>query len=345
MKHGGDILSHRDRFEGKLIDFSSNINPLGYPEKLNGAIMDGIAEMAVYPDIKYRNLKKEISDYLGCRIDEVIVGNGAVEVINNFSILFKRVLVVTPCFIEYIERPLVIGREVVRLPLGADFCITIEEIIRMLKEGDLLILGNPNNPTGKRIDKDTLIEIHSLVIKNNAFLLLDEAFFEFCDYDYDSIELFRDSENVCVIRAATKFFALPGVRLGYAFTSRSMAIKYDTVAIPWCVNVFADIAGSVIFKDKDYITRSKRYMAEQRRRLLMQLKDIEGIKAIDTDCNFILIKLLRGNEDDIFDFLIKRGIIIRKASSFEGLDKSYIRIAVKTFENNQYLVNCLMEYK
>jgi threonine-phosphate decarboxylase len=345
MKHGGDLLSYENRFEGKIIDFSSNINPLGCPSGLKNMIIDNFDEITIYPDIQYRNLKKEISNYINCEDDQVVVGNGAVEIIDYFSTIFNRVIVVTPCFSEYIERPMINGKEVISLPMKKDFIIDINLIKSTLIEGDLLILGNPNNPTGKRIDKELLFDIYKMVIEKESFLLLDEAFFEFCEQDYDSIESFRESRNICVIRAATKFFSLPGIRLGYGFTTRSMAEKYNRISLPWSVNAFAVMATRVIFMDENYIKQSKEYILEQRTYLVDQLRDVGVISVYDTDCNFILIKLLKGNEDIIFDFLIERGILIRKASNFAGLDKSFIRIAIKSYEENKYIISCFLEYQ
>lgn len=344
MIHGGDILSYQDMFNGKIIDFSSNINPLGYPTGLKNMIIDNFDELVKYPDIQYRNLKKEISNYIGCQNNEVVVGNGAVDIINNFSMMFKRVVVVIPCFLEYIERPRMFGKEVIMLPLKKDFSIDSDLIRKTLRSGDLLILGNPNNPTGKRIGREVLLEIHGMVEEHNCFLLLDEAFYEFCQFDYDSIELFKNSKNICIIRASTKFFALPGIRLGYGFTCSEIVEKYNSIALPWNINAFADIAARTIFKDDRYIQKSKEYIACQRKFLICELEGIEIIKAYETHCNFILIKLLKGDEDEIFNFLLGKGILIRKASSFEGLDKSFIRIAVKSYEDNKYIVNCLRDY-
>ncbi|EYE89221.1 threonine-phosphate decarboxylase [Fervidicella metallireducens AeB] len=345
MKHGGDILTYRHLYDGRIRDFSSNINPIGMPFGLKEKILNGIKELTKYPDIQYRNLKSEIAKYLGCNAGNIIVGNGAVEIINNISFMFNRVVVVTPCFSEYIERPEIFGKEIVKLPLDEEFEINIKLIKETISEGDLLILGNPNNPTGKRMKENELIEIHETIKEKNAFLLLDEAFFEFCPEDYDSIKLFSDSEDICIIRAATKFFALPGVRLGYAFTSKTMVEKYNRIALPWSVNTFAEIAAEHIFNDQHYITSSRDYIAVQREYLLSELRGIENIKVYDTHCNFILIKLLDDNEDNIFEYLAKKGILVRKASSFEGLDNSYIRVAIKDFSDNKYLVNALREYQ
>ena len=344
MKHGGDTLSYKHMYEGELIDFSSNINPLGFPKGLVEAIVDDIDQLTKYPDIQYRELKQEIGRYLGCSTKEVLLGNGAVEIIDNMIMLFHRVVVFVPCFCEYIERAEIHKKEVIKLALNEEFSINTELLRENTKAGDLIILGNPNNPTGKRIPLEKLKELIELVEEKDSFLLLDEAFFEFCSKDYDSIELFGNSKNVCIIRAATKFFALPGIRLGYGFTNVSLAEKYNSIVLPWNVNSVANSVGLRIFKDADYIRESKEYIMQQREYLMERLKKIEELKVFETDTNFILLKLQNTREDELFEYLLHKGIVIRKASSFEGLDKSYIRIAVKGQGDNDKLIRCMEEF-
>jgi threonine-phosphate decarboxylase len=346
MKHGGDILTYKHLFDGEIIDFSSNINPLGPPSILKDKLIDGLNNLVIYPDIKYRLLKEEIAKYLGCSIDEVILGNGAVDIINTFSLMFNRVIVFKPCFSEYIDRPKILGKEVIVLETNKEFNVEEDLISRNVSSGDLVILGNPNNPTGKRIKANVVLKIYEMIEEKGAFLLLDEAFFEFCPADYDSIKLFSGRKNLCVIRAATKFFGLPGIRLGYAFTNCEISKTYNELSIPWNINTYAEIAGRCILSDTNYIIESREYIDSQRKFMFSKLKEIENIQIFDSDANFILIKLLEHDEDFVFNFLIKRGILIRKASSFEGLDKTYIRIAVKDHENNlkllKYLKECLV---
>lgn len=345
MRHGGDVISYAEHYNGEIIDFSSNINPLGAPKTLKKKLFSDFNNVLKYPDIKYRELKEEISEYLGCTACEVIVGNGAVEIIDNICRMFKRVIVAAPCFSEYLERAEVNKIQLIITRRREDFEIDFPSISKVIKEGDLLILGNPNNPTGKRIGREVLEDIYDLVNKRNAFLLIDEAFFEFCPDDYDSIKLFYGKNNVCIIRAATKFFALPGIRLGYAYTSSEVVKNYDNYCLPWSVNSFAERAGREIFKEEEYIRESKEYISRQRNYLLNSLRNINYLKVFDSDCNFILLKLINFEEEELFNFLLKRGILIRRASSFQGLDESYVRIAVKDNKSNKKLIKLLKEFE
>ena len=345
MRHGGDLITYEKYYEGELIDFSSNINPLGFPEGLEEELIHGFNNMTNYPDIKYRHLKSSISKYLICNPGNVIVGNGAVDIINNFVLMFPRIIVTLPSFSEYEQRALIYEKEVVRLDYNGDFTLDLASIEKTIKAEDLLILGNPNNPTGLRIEKETLMELYEIIKEKEGYLLLDEAFYEFCPKDYDSIEIFRkDSfKNVGIIRAATKFFALPGIRLGYGCVSMDISKKYGEIELPWSVNSLADRAGRYIFQCKDYIKRSQAYIEGEREFLLRELDKIEGIKPYPTHTNYILIKLLKWNEEYVFYFFLKRGLLVRRCSSFNGLDNTYIRLAIKNRENNLKLIKTFKE--
>ena len=345
MRHGGDLITYEKYYEGELIDFSSNINPLGFPEGLEEELIHSFNNMTSYPDIKYRHLKSSISKYLRCNPGNVIVGNGAVDIINNFILMFPRIIVILPSFSEYEQRALIYEKEVVRLDYKEDFTLDLASIEKTIKAEDLLILGNPNNPTGLRIEKETLMELYEIIKEKEGYLLLDEAFYEFCPKDYDSIEIFRKDafKNVGIIRAATKFFALPGIRLGYGCISMDISKKYGEIELPWSVNSLADRAGRYIFQCKDYIKRSQAYIEGEREFLLRELDKIEGIKPYPTHTNYILIKLLKWNEEYVFYFFLKRGLLVRRCSSFNGLDNTYIRLAIKNRENNLKLIKTFKE--
>ena len=347
MDHGGDLISYESYYDGDLIDFSSNINPLGPPEGLEKILIQSFKSLESYPDIQYRKLKGSIGRYLNCEKENILVGNGAVEIINNFTIRAKRVVILTPSFSEYEKRAKVHGKQVVKIPYKEDFTIDINLLGDQMEKDDLLILGNPNNPTGLRIEEKALMDIYKIINEKQAYLLLDEAFFEFSPRDYDSIELFKsyDYINVGIIRAATKFFALPGIRLGYGCCSVSKARELREVELPWSINSLADAAGQFIFEDREYINKSKDYIEEQRNFLMEELLKIEGLEAYTTHTNYILIRLLSWNEEYIFNFLLKQGIVIRKCSSFTDLNGGYIRVAIKDRDSNLRLIGVLNELK
>lgn len=338
MKHGGDLLSYQHLYDGELLDFSSNINPFGYPKILDEALRNGFHALTAYPDIQYRRLRRAISDYLGCAPNEVMVGNGSIDMLDYFCRRGKRVLVCAPSFIEYSERAQVYQTPVVSVPLPENFLLSAELFAPMLAPDDVLMLGNPNNPTGRLIPQNELMRLQQIAEERGAILVLDEAFVEFCDAGYDSIRLFRDKSNVCVIRAATKFFGLPGLRLGYGWGTPEIVRAFERQALPWRINALAEIAGQVIFKDTDYIEHTKAYMRQERQFVFSELSQIPGMRVFPTDTNFLLIQLLRTTEQHVFDWCIRRGLVIRKASTFEGLDETFIRVAIKDHASNLRLI-------
>lgn len=344
MEHGGDLLTYEKHYQGELVDFSSNINPLGMPKGLEEVLINSFKSLEAYPDIKYRNLKKSVANYLKCKEEHILLGNGAVEVINNFIILAKRVILMIPSFSEYEKRALAHGKIVQKISYKNEQEIDLTSLEDILCEGDLLVLGNPNNPTGLRIERDTLLKIYEIINRKNAYLLLDEAFYEFCPADYDSIELFKNNnyKNVGIIRAATKFFALPGIRLGYACASETIVNEISKIELPWSINSLADAAGQFIFQDKEYIEKSKEYIEKERNYLLEELNKIYGIEVYNTHTNYILIKILNWNEEFVFNFFLKRGIVIRKCSSFNTLE-NHIRVAIKDRNNNHKLIQVFKE--
>lgn len=346
MNHGGDLLTYEDQYSGELVDFSSNINPLGIQKGLNEELIEGFTTLTSYPDIHYRKLKSSISEYLNCDYEQVLVGNGAVEIINNFIIVHKNISVMTPSFSEYELRAKVHKKNIRKLSYRDDFSIDIRSL-EAIEEGELLILGNPNNPTGLRIPKEDLLKIYEVIKFKNAFLLLDEAFFEFCPVDYDSVELFKEDgyKNVAIIRAATKFFALPGIRLGYCCTSVDKVKEISEIELPWSVNSLADIAGQYIFDDKEYIKTSKDYIEGERNFLLKKLSSIEGIKVYNSHTNYILIKFLDHDEEYVFKHFLNHGIVVRKCSSFKELGNDHVRIAVKDRENNERLLKAFRDLR
>ncbi len=345
MIHGGDLVSYEDYYHGKLVDFSSNINPLGYPRGLEEVLEAAFSSLLSYPDIKYRRLKSSVAGYLGCPEENLLLGNGSVELIDVFISRAARVVLFTPSFVEYEIRAKVHAKELVFLDYGEDFSLEIEGLGELLREGDLLVLGNPNNPTGLRIEEKLLLEIYRHVREKKALLLLDEAFYEFCPRDYDSLELFKEEDyrGLGILRAATKFFALPGLRLGYGVSSLDQVEKINKTLLPWNINSLAEAAGNHIFRDRTYIESSQAYIEAERSFLEENLARLRSIRVFPSQSNFILIKLHGMDEDRAFKFFLERGLLIRKCSNFRGLDRSYIRVAVKDRENNTRLLDVFRE--
>lgn len=324
-----------------ILDFSSNINPKLIPN-LENYILEGLKECTSYPDINYINLRKNISEYIKINPEFIIPGNGATEIIYLLmKSINKRLAIFNPTFSEYKRSAELNELEIIHLNLDKNnnFEINLEEVKANIDKFDSLFVCNPNNPNGKVKNLENLLE---LIIENNKLLIVDETFMEFVEIEeeYSLIKYIDKYDNLFILKAVTKFFGLPGLRLGYGVTSNKEIIeKIYTYKEPWTINSFADSLSNYIFKDKKYIKESKEFYIEERKSMCNNLREIESIEVYDTDTNFILIKLNNHKSNDIREKLfVESNILVRDASNFIGLDDRYIRVAIKSKIENEILI-------
>lgn len=324
-----------------IIDFSSNINPKVI-QGLEKYILEGLDESRSYPDINYANLRKNISEYINVSPEFIIPGNGATEIIYLLmKSIDKRLAILNPTFSEYERSARLNNLEIISLNLDEnnEFEIDLEIIKENLNKFDSLFVCNPNNPNGKVKNLDKLL---NLMVENNKLLIVDETFMEFVGKEecYSLVKYVEKYQNLFILKAVTKFFGLPGLRLGYGLTSNKKIIeRIYTYKEPWTINSFADNLSNYIFKDKKYIEDSKQYYINERKYMLSELRSIKNIKVYDTDTNFVLIRLNNKRANEIKVELLKEGnILVRDASNFIGLDEKYIRVAIKSHSENEILI-------
>lgn len=350
LGHGANVsvVAQKHKINPKdIIDFSSNINPKVIPG-LEKYILEGLTECSSYPDINYVNLRNNISDYINIDPSFIIPGNGATEIIYlMMKSIGKRLAILNPTFSEYERSARLNNLEVINLDLDKNnnFEIDINSIKENINKFDSLFICNPNNPNGKVKDLEELLEI---MVSNNKLLIVDETFMEFVELEekYSLIKYVDKYDNLFILKAVTKFFGLPGLRLGYGVTSNKNIIEniYKHKE-PWTINSFADNLSNYIFKDKDYIKSSKEYYVKEREYMLNALKEINSIKVYDTDTNFVLIKLKQNTSNEMKNSLLEEGkILIRDASNFIGLDDSFIRVAIKSHEENEKLIKYMKNF-
>lgn len=345
--HGADINSAAELYgleADKIIDFSSNINPF-IVDSMDKIVAAGVGSLQKYPDIKYRRLRKNIADYLRVEDSYIIPGNGATEIIyllmRNLS---GRLAIINPTFSEYRKGAEIAGLSVVDFVMDwkKDFKLDLDEIYRRKDEFDSIFICNPNNPDGSVREIKKLLEFAE---KEGKLLIVDETFIEFADSEKDRslVNMVEKSKNLFIIRAVTKFFGIPGIRLGYGISSnRELLQKMYDEKEPWTINSFADSASDFIFKDDEYIRKSKEYFSKERICMINEINKIDGIKAFNSDANFILVRFENRNVLDVKENLLKRaGLLIRDASNFIGLDSSFARVAIKNHEQNTVLVDAL----
>ena len=339
----------------EIIDFSSNINPF-VSEHLASRMQDALKSCENYPDIHYTELRKAIGDYLRCKMEQIIPGNGATEIM---YLLMKalgqrseeknkpfRLGIINPTFSEYERSARLNGLEIVDFQLEAvqGFVLNEEKLKEQLHQIDGLFICNPNNPTGNVF---SLTSIASLMQKMQKLLIVDETFMEFVleEEKYSLMPLVQSYDQLIIIKAITKFFGLPGLRLGYGITSNEDLLKRMCYfKEPWSINGFAEYLTEILLKDEAYQKRTKVYFEEERHNVLSALGELEHIKVYPTTTNFVLIELKTMTSQALKEqMIIKYNILIRDASNFKGLNKHFIRVAIKGKEDNERLLKAMRE--
>lgn len=352
-QHGGNVYEVQRRTgldHEKVIDFSANINPLGFPVGLPEAIMGGLSDLVHYPDPDYTDLASSIAVAKGVPTQWVYPGNGAIELIYMIMEYLKpeKAHVISPGFVEYERSLRRYGAEVnwIRLEESDEFRLTEETIAPALgNKGEPIVLCTPNNPTGALVEPGLLREIMKRAGENGQPLIIDEAFMDFVDPEraIECIPFTGQYPNLFVLRSMTKCYAVPGLRLGYLITSSPGFNEWvEEYRIPWMVNHLASLAGQAALKDHAHIEKTKQYVSQQRERLIRGLRGFDGLKVYPAEANFVCIRLTE-SERDLKAQLLEYGILIRSCSNYIGMDASFYRIAVRTEEDCDALLKALGE--
>ncbi|MGE5632835.1 MAG: pyridoxal phosphate-dependent aminotransferase [Caulobacteraceae bacterium] len=347
--HGG----YTYKYNNELLDFSSNINPLGVPESFRGELERHMEDFTKYPDAEYRNVRRSIAEYLDISdYDSIIPGNGAVELIYKLiaSSGSSGIVSLSPTFSEYGRAAAINRMGFYEVPAyNEEFtAIEMDKLLKYTKPGTMVVICNPNNPTGTLIKKADMQRLAERLEVLNCSLLIDEAFMEFTDgYPADGmIGMLERFKNVTVIKAATKFFGMPGIRLGYAVTfNKNIQKNVRAICEPWNLNTAAVIAAGCIFRDEEYIKRSREWIKTERRYLFEGLCSIRGLKVYASEANFHLLKIQNEKLDayKLHDALIEKGILIRLPEGFNNLSGYHFRLAVKDRASNNFLIRVLSE--
>lgn len=352
--HGGDldIISREYGIEkSSIVNFSGNVNPLGLPGCVKNAILANPCIITNYPDVAYMELKAAIADYTGTSAQNVLTGNGSTELISTFikTVKPQRAVIISPAYSEYLREVTLLGgeAELFRLKEENDFRLDIDALLGVLtNDVNLLVICNPNNPTGSYISRPQMEKILTHCQSRHIYVMVDETYVEFSDdaAQVSSIPLAEKFDNLFIIRGTSKFFACPGLRLGYGICSNKEIIqKINTLKDPWSVNSFAEMCGKIMFKDSKFEAQTKEFITNERNRIKAELGKWKNIRLYDTQSNFFLIKLLRNDitSTEIFERLIKYGLLIRDASDFPYLGSSFLRFCILSHNDNTALLEKL----
>ena len=349
--HGSDLEKISEYYgipKDSIISFGANVNPLGLSRKVKAALSRHLDIISTYPDREYTSLRCAIGEYCQVSPAHVMVGNGSTELI---SLLIeqrrpKKTLILGPTYSEY-ARELSFSdstQDYYHLNPDTGFCLNISDFLERLEAGyDLLIICNPNNPTSSVIGTSDMRSILSVCQKAGTFVMIDETYVEFAP-DISSVSamsLIEEFDNFMVLRGVSKFFAAPGLRLGYGVTSsHSFLARVKEHQIPWSLNSIAAFAGELMLQDTNYIEETRSLITTERTRMLEELHKISGITVYDAAANFILIRIRKPGMTafDLFEACIKQGMMIRDCSSFQFLEGEYVRFCVMGREENSRLI-------
>lgn len=354
--HGSDLELIEQYYhipKEQIISFSANVNPLGISPAFRQSMLDHIDIVTSYPDRAYTKLKEALSQYCGCPADHILPGSGVTELLSRFirEIQPKKALLINPTYSEYEREIQLSGGELYSFQLKEelDFRLDITALLDCLSDSyDLLILCNPNNPTGSALNQKELSQIFSFCAEKNIYVLVDETYIEFAaDVEaLTSVSLTEKFDNIFVLRGVSKFFASPGLRLGYAVTgNKSWKERIVNSQNPWGINSLAAACAPAMFNDKDYISKTRQFTATERDRLMAILKKEPALHVYEPSANFILIKLLKEGvtSGQVFEHAIQSGLMLRDCSTFPGLEEKFIRFCFCLPEQNDLLVEKILE--
>lgn len=337
-EHGGDIYGERK----VRLDFSVNTNPLGMPPSVRQAIGARGLEDERYPDPYCRRLRAALAERYGVAAEEILCGNGASDLILRLCACLRPRIVLEPAptFSEYARSAALFGGEIRTYPLSAESGFALDRgfLDALTSDVEMVFLCNPNNPTGRLCDPALLEEIAAKCKDTGAFLVVDECFIEFTD-GRSLIPLLEAHPRLLILRAFTKIYAMAGLRLGYLLCADGELLdRIAAFGAEWSVSTVAQRAGLAALEETDWVEKTRCQVAAERRWLTRRLMAL-GLTVCPGQANYLLVQAPR----PVTDPLLERGIMVRRCSSFTGLDESYFRVGVKTRAENEILIDALKE--
>jgi len=350
FSHGGNLWQIAEKYEilpEEIIDFSANTNPWGTSLGVVKAIKERMESIFHYPDPECRELTRRLSEHLRLDRRSIMVGGGSTEIIYLVmrALRPRWAIIPAPTFTEY-ERALKLAggkTKFLFLKEKRDFILDTEKLVKKAKGIQMIVLCNPNNPTGKLISRAEVEKVINKAKEVGVIVVVDESFIDF-QPQCSLVDKVKNNGNLLILRSFTKFFSIAGLRLGYAVGSKELMTRIKSFKEPWTVSSLAQVAGIHILKNMRKADELKELVKKEREFLYTALDRIEGIKPYTSQANFILAKIeVPLSSGYISEKLIKRGILIRDCRNFPGLSDKFIRIAVRKREENQKLIHHLGE--
>lgn len=339
--HGGDIYRNQ-----VTLDFSVNGNPLGTPQTVKQAMHTAVDGCCCYPDIEAEALKRAVGGMLALPEKYLLFGNGASELFMAIVHGIKpgKIVIPVPSFYGYEYAAKAAEGKILYYELRQEdgFNVTEELCEKLTEDVGLLFLANPNNPTGRLMEKETGIALLRHCEEKGIYVVLDECFIEFCAGQPSMISEIEKFERLILVRAFTKIFAIPGVRLGYLINQNKLLLAKIARQLPeWNLSCFAQKAGCACAKERTFIMKTEQYVRRERAFLERELKK-RGVLVFPSAADFVLVyRDETSYECTLYEQLLRQGILIRDCANFRGLRRGFYRIAIRNREDNIRLLQAL----
>jgi threonine-phosphate decarboxylase len=351
--HGGNIYKAA-REQGtpvdRIVDFSASINPLGPPAAGLRAIRSAFKQIRHYPDPECWQLRQALAHQCGVDPDMILVGNGSTELIHLLPrvLAIKSALIIGPTFEEYARALLDAGSSVryvhakrterFRPPLPE----ALQEYSAKRSRFEAVFVCNPNNPTGQVMNRSALRELAEAVGRQRGWLIVDEAFIDYCQAQ-SVVPMLSACPRMIVLRSLTKFYAMPGLRIGYLIGASKVVDQLKDRQPPWSVSSLAQDISLAVIQDNAYVTKSRTFMKSERSRFMREIRAVSGVRVYPSAANFVLIELPASTcANEVTDRLAAKRLLVRNCSMVPGLTTRMIRVAIRTAKDNRRLVAALV---
>ena len=350
--HGGNVYKAAQAQQipvEKIMDFSASINPLGPPAVVLRAIRSSLKQIVHYPDPDCRQLRKVLAQQRGVDPDMILVGNGSTELIHLLprALRIKSALIIGPTFEEYARALMEAGSvvEYVHAKREQRFRPPLQDVQELLSarrsKFDAVFLCNPNNPTGQVMNRRAMCELAEAVERQQGWLIVDEAFIDYCQ-EQSVVFMLREYPRMVVLRSLTKFYAMPGLRIGYLLGASKVVDHVKDRQPPWSVNSLAQEVSCAVLQDDVYAMKSRAFMRNERLRFMRGLRSLSGLRVYSSAANFVLIELPASiGAGEVTDRLVCEKLLVRDCSTLPGLTTRMIRVAVRTAKENRRLLAAL----
>ncbi|WP_267383084.1 threonine-phosphate decarboxylase CobD [Cyanobacterium sp. uoEpiScrs1] len=347
--HGGNLIWAANQAGcpvTSIIDFSASINPLGPPNTAITAFQQGVTAIAHYPDPHYLQLRLALGKMHNISPDWIFPGNGAAELLTwagRELANLKFTYLIVPCFQDYWRALQGFGAKIKCYPFSWESKTCLLDFPFVDPQSSGVIINNPHNPTGKLFHRDILLSL----LEKFALVVVDEAFMDFLTphKQQSLIPMVGDYPNLVIIRSLTKFYSIPGLRLGYAIAHPSRLQQWQLWRDPWSVNSLAVAVGEAVLNDHEFQQKTWSWLVASRKSLLRGLSALKGLKPFPSAANFLLVKTQIPSSQLQQELLEKHHILIRDCLNFPELGNGYFRVAVRSEAENQQLLKALAKFE